>query len=112
MKAVIRKSDAQEPYSFAFINDDGDTLVRSENYSAKKGAVNGIASVKKNCLDDNRYDLKESKNGKLYFNLKAGNGQIVATSPMFATEAERNNAISSMKTEAAGAPEVEMELEA
>ena len=112
MKAIIRKSDAQEPYSFVFIDDEGDTVVRSENYSAKKSAENAIDSVKKNCVDDNRYELKESRNGKFYFNIKARNGEIIATSPMFATEAERSNAVSLMKSEAPTAAELEMELEA
>ena len=107
MKAVIRKSEAPEPYSFAFVTGDGDILVRSENYSAKKGAANGVASVKKNCVEDKRYELKASRDGRFYFNLKAANGQIVATSPMFASDTERSNAIALMKSNAFDATEVD-----
>ena len=47
--------------------------------------------------------MNESKNGKLYFNVKASNGQVVGTSMMFATEADRNSAIAELKSDAAGA---------
>jgi len=112
VKIILKKSDAQEPFTFSFVNNDGTTLVRSENYAAKKSAVNGIASVKKNCIDDSRYELKESKNGKFFFNIKASNGQIVATSTLFATQAIRDAAISQMKSEAPEAIETEAEVEA
>ncbi|MCB1870331.1 MAG: YegP family protein [Gammaproteobacteria bacterium] len=103
MQVVLKESQAQEPFSFAFINAEGQSVVKSENYKAKKSALSGIESVKKNCLNDDRYEMKESKNGKLYFNVKASNGQVVGTSMMFATEADRNSAIAELKSDAAGA---------
>jgi len=100
MKIVIKKSDANEPFSFAFLDAADKTLVRSENYAAKKSCLNGVESVKKNSQIDARYVLCESQNGKFYFNLKASNGQIVATSSMFASEADRQVAISILKENA------------
>jgi uncharacterized protein YegP (UPF0339 family) len=99
MKAVLKKSDAAEPFTFAFLDGDGKTVVRSENYKAKNSAANGIESVKKNCGDDNRYELKEAKNGKQFFNLKSSNGQVVATSGMFDDAAARDAAIAMLKAE-------------
>jgi hypothetical protein len=99
MKAVLKKSDAAEPFTFAFLDGDGKSLVRSENYKAKSSATNGIESVKKNCDDNNRYELKEAKNGKLFFNLKSSNGQVVATSAMFDDDAARDAAIALLKAE-------------
>jgi len=104
MKAILKKSSAAEPFSFAFVTDDGKTLLRSENYKAKNSAMNGIESVKKNCGNDARYELKEAKNGKLFFNLKAANGQIVATSAMFPDAAARDAAIAELKKHCASAP--------
>lgn len=103
MKAVLKESQAQEPFSFTFVNGGGSAVLRSENYKAKKSALNGIESVRKNCQNDARYEMKEAKNGKLYFNLKAANGQIVATSSMFASEADRNSAIAELKQDGPGA---------
>lgn len=99
MTAILRKSEANEPFSFVFVDGDS-TIVKSENYAQKASAKNGIESVKKNSQEDSRYELKESTNGKFYFNIKATNGQVVATSTMFATESDRSAAISKLKAEA------------
>ncbi|MGV6858744.1 MAG: YegP family protein [bacterium] len=103
MKVVLKKSDAAEPFTFAFLGGDGKTIVRSENYKEKRSAVNGIESVKKNCVEDKRYEMKESKNGKFFFNLKAANGQAVATSMLFASAADRDKAVAELKGSAPAA---------
>ena len=97
MNVILKKSDAAEPYSFSFQDANGKVMVRSENYKVKSSAINGIESVKKNCSNDARYEMNEAKNGKLYFNLKASNGQIVATSAMFDTAADRDACIAELK---------------
>ena len=97
MKVVMKKSEAREPFSWTF-QDNGKSILRSENYKEKRNAVNGIESVKKNCENDGRYELKTSSNGKFFFNLKAANGQIIGTSPMFASEADRQAAIAALKS--------------
>ena len=99
MKAILKKSQAAEPFSFAFLDSSGKTLLKSENYKAKESALNGIESVKKNCQNDARYEHKEAKNGKFFFNLKAANGQIVGTSMMFSTQSERDNVIAQLKSD-------------
>jgi uncharacterized protein YegP (UPF0339 family) len=99
MKAILKESQAAEPFSFSFVDDADKMVVKSENYTAKKSALNGIESVKKNCGNDGRYELKESKNGKFYFNLKASNGQVVGTSTLYASEAERAEAMALLKSE-------------
>lgn len=99
MTAILRKSEAKEPFSFVFVDGDK-TIVKSENYAQKASAKNGIESVKKNSQEDGRYELKESSNGKFFFNLKASNGQIVATSTMFGSEDDRAAAISILKADA------------
>ena len=101
MKAIVKKSNAKQPFTFAFVDAEGTTIVRSENYSAKKSALNGVESVKKNASDDSRYELKDSANGKFYFNLKASNGQVVGTSGMFASQDERQQAMAALKQQAA-----------
>ncbi len=107
MKVLLKKSDKAEPFSFSFVAEDK-TIVRSENYKIKASAVNGIESVKKNSQESSRYELNTAKDGRFYFNLKASNGQIVGTSPMFKTEADRSEAISALKTNAPSAPTQEV----
>ncbi|MCP5415988.1 MAG: YegP family protein [Chromatiaceae bacterium] len=103
MQVVLKQSQAEEPYSFTFVNDQGQSVVKSENYKAKKSALGGIESVKKNCTNDDRYEMKESKNGKFFFNIKASNGQVVGTSALFASATERGKAIEELKSSAPGA---------
>jgi uncharacterized protein YegP (UPF0339 family) len=100
MTINLRKSEAKEPFTFIFVNAEGKTIVKSENYAQKPSAKNGIQSVKKNCQDDARYELKESTNGKSFFNIKSTNGQVVGTSALFANEQERSAAIAELKSDA------------
>ena len=80
-------------FNFSLKNDADKTLVKSEQYNTKAAAENGIESVKNNADNAARYDAKASDSGKFYFNLKACNGQIIGTSPMFADVAARDAAI-------------------
>ena len=100
MNVILKKSEAAEPYSFSFQGATGKVILRSENYKVKSSAINGIESVKKNCNNAARYEMNEAKNGKLYFNLKASNGQIVATSALFDSSAERDACIAELKNQA------------
>ena len=105
LKFELTKSEKGEFY-FKLINADGGTLVRSEGYNAKASATNGIESVRKNSTEDGRYELKEASDGRPSFNLKASNGQVVGTSPMFKDAAARDAAIAAMKS-GAGAAKVD-----
>lgn len=100
MKVTLNRSQAQAPWSFKFVDDAGNLVVRSESYAAKRNALKGIESVRKNCRSDSRYEVKQSQNGKYFFNLRAMNGRIVATSTLFASEHERLRAITGLKQHA------------
>lgn len=100
MKILLRKSDAQSPFSFIFTDDNDKTLIKSENYTQKASASNGIESVKKNLQIDARYEFKEAKNKKLFFNIKSTNGQIVGTSAFFDTNEQMQDAINYLKQNA------------
>ena len=65
--------------------DNGQNILSGEAYSSKSGCKNGIASVKKNASQPERYVMKESKNGKHYFSLKAGNHQVIGVSQQYST---------------------------
>ncbi len=109
MKIVVKKSQAKEPFTFSFQDESGNSVVRSENYAVKKSCINGVESVRKNSQVEGRYELAESKNGKFYFNLKASNGQVVATSTLFASDALRSQAMGFLKANAPTMPVEELE---
>lgn len=83
-------------YQFNLKASNGQVILSSEGYTTKAACENGVASVKKNAADMNRFDKLTAKNGKFYFNLKAGNGQIIGTSEMYESDAGRSNGIKSV----------------
>lgn len=76
---------------------NAEPILRSELYKAKASALNGIASVQKNCGQEERYDRNVANNGKYYFNLKATNHEIIGTSQMYASAQSRDAGIESVK---------------
>ncbi|MCA6365168.1 MAG: YegP family protein [Bacteroidetes bacterium] len=98
-KFIITKRSNGE-FQFNLKAGNGQVILTSEGYSNKSGCENGIESVRTNAPNDERYERKESKNGKPYFVLKAGNGQIIGTSEMYESAAGMENGIESVKSNA------------
>ena len=48
-----------------------------------------------------KFEVKQAKNGKYYFNLKAGNGEIILTSQMYADKGGCEKGIESVRTNSA-----------
>lgn len=84
-------------FSFNLCAGNGQVILTSETYNSKKSAQNGIASVGKNCSNDKCFDRKVAKNGKPYFNLKSGNGQVIGKSQMYSSNAAMEKGIASVK---------------
>ncbi|MDR2174107.1 MAG: YegP family protein [Burkholderiales bacterium] len=93
---LSKSSDGQ--FRFVLKAGNAEIILTSELYKAEDSAKNGIASVQKNCVDDSRFEKKESSNGKYFFNLKAANHQVIGTSQMYASIASRDVGINSVKT--------------
>ncbi|HUE92375.1 YegP family protein [Pseudomonas sp.] len=91
-----KSSDGQ--FRFVLKAANAETILTSELYKTKAAAENGITSVQTNCALDERYERKTATNGKPYFNLKAANHQVIGSSQMYASEASRDNGISSVKS--------------
>ncbi len=97
------KNKEGSTYHFTLKAKNGQVILSSEVYNSKSAAENGIASVKKNASEDGRYERKTAKNGKFYFNLKAGNGQVIGSSQMYSSESGMENGINSVKENSSGA---------
>lgn len=87
-------------FQFNLKASNGEIILTSEGYTTKANCKKGIASVIKNSLDDTKFEHKESRNGKWFFNLKASNGQIIGTSEMYESTKSRDNGIISVKKNA------------
>jgi uncharacterized protein len=79
---------------------NGEPILKSEMYVTRASAEHGIASVRVNAPLDERYDRKVDKSGAPYFNLKAGNHEIIGTSESYSSAAARDNGIESVKKNA------------
>ena len=96
-------------FQFNLKANNGQIILTSEGYTTKAACKNGIESVKKNSQDESKFEKKEAKNGKFYFNLKATNGQIIGTSEMYEAESSRDNGIASVQKNAPEAEVVEVQ---
>ena len=76
------------------VNNDGEPILLSEDYTSEAGRDNGIKSVKNNIKNEARYVKEQHSNGKYYFRLLAGNKQEIATSVWFDSAKDRDKAIS------------------
>ena len=85
-------------FFFNLLAANGQGILKSEMYSSKSAAMNGIASVQTNCGDDDQYECKTSGNDKTYFVLKAKNHQVIGQSQMYESEAGCKNGMESVKT--------------
>ena len=102
-KFELKVSDSGK-YHFNLKAGNGQIILSSEMYESKSAATNGIASVQKNAPDDGRYERKTSSNGKPFFTLKAGNGEVIGKSEMYESASAMENGIESVKSNAPGAP--------
>lgn len=92
---LSKSKDGQ--FRFELKAGNAETILTSELYKSRSSAENGISSVQNNCTADERYDRKESSNGKLFFNLKAANHQVIGSSEMYESAQSRDKGIASVK---------------
>ena len=85
-------------YFFNLLAGNAQGILKSEMYSSKSAALNGIASVQSNCGDAGQFECKTSNNGKAYFVLKAKNHQGIGQSHMYESESGCDNGMESVKT--------------
>jgi uncharacterized protein len=91
-------ANSKGQFSFVLKAGNGEVILRSEQYESKASALNGIASVQANSPQEERFERKQASDGRPYFNLKAGNHQVIGSSQMYASVASRENGIASVKT--------------
>ncbi len=75
-------------------------ILTSQGYSTKPSCENGIGSVKTHSQEDSKFERNTAQDGRSYFNLKAGNGQIIGTSQMYESGNGMENGIESVKNNA------------
>lgn len=105
MKFELFKSESGEKFYFRLKAKNGQIILNSQGYTSKASAKNGIESVRKHAASDDYFDIKESSDGKPFFNLCSSNKQVVGTSQRYSSTASMKKGIESVKTVA---PEAEV----
>ena len=105
-KFVVTKNDRGQ-FHFSLKANNGQVILSSQEYSSKAACENGIESVRTNAADDSKFERKEAKDGRPYFNLKAANAQVIGSSQMYSSEDAMENGIASVKT---NAPDAAVEM--
>lgn len=100
MGKFVIKSRTNGDFQFNLHANNGQIIMTSQGYATKYGCENGIESVRTNSQDSLKFERMVSVNSKYYFNLKAGNGQIIGTSEMYESSSGRDNGIESVQTNA------------
>jgi uncharacterized protein YegP (UPF0339 family) len=92
---VSKSSNGQ--FRFVLKAANAETILTSELYTTHAAAGKGIASVQANSPLDERYEKKTTKDGHPYFNLKAGNHEIIGSSEAYSSDAAMEKGIASVK---------------
>lgn len=98
----VYESEKNGEFYFRLKAKNGEVILTSQGYKTKASCLNGVESVKKNAESKERFEIKEAKDGRVFFNLKATNGQIIGSSQMYKSESGMKNGIASVQKNAAG----------
>lgn len=92
----IYQSEKNKKFYFRLKAANGQIILTGQAYKDKGGCENGVKSVMKNSQERKRFEIRDSKDGKKYFVLYAGNGQEVGRSQMYKSESGLRNGIVSV----------------
>ena len=81
----LRRSGPQ--YHWTLKEGNGEPILSSERYMSKQNAETGIKLCRVISRQDARYDRRTATTGRLYFDLKAANGEVIGTSETYSSAA-------------------------
>lgn len=101
---------------------NGEVIATSESYKSKDSCLNGVESVRRNCvggvedqtvegyekLTHPKFEVYADKAGEFRFRLKAGNGEVIAVSEGYKAKQSCMNGIESVKK---NAPDAELVIQ-
>lgn len=105
-------------FKFDLKAGNGEIIASSEIYKTEASCLNGIDSVKRNCVGEvedqtvegfekkkhPKFEVFKDKAGEYRFRLKARNGETIATGESYKTKPSCLNGIESIKKNAPEAP--------
>lgn len=98
-------------FYFRLLAMNGENLLRSEGYTAKTNAINGMLAVKAGAAAQ-RLEAREAKNGQHYFVVLAANHEIVGVSETYSSKGGLVNGMRAVERDAAYANAEDLTIEA
>ncbi|HYI78896.1 MAG TPA: YegP family protein [Chryseolinea sp.] len=95
-KFQVFKSTKNGQYYYRLRAANGEIVLSGEGYTSIQSCLKGIASVRINAVNHDRY-IKKSEYFDYSFNLRAGNGEIVGRSESYITAAMRDRGMSAVR---------------
>lgn len=92
----IYQNKENDLYYFQTKNGNGRILMSSQGYKSKQSTKVGISSVIENIVLAERFAHHSKKNGQVYFQLKAANGEVIADSQVYDDQASMETDIESL----------------
>ena len=83
-------------WHFVLVAPNHEIIMKSETYKSQQKAEKGIASVQNNSQNPDRFEKRDSIAGEPYFNLLAGNGEVIGTSEMYSSKQARDGGINAV----------------
>ena len=88
--------DSVGNYHFRLLASNRQVILKSQAYTRKASAINGIKSVIQSVTDEKNFEKKFLEDGNYYFILKAQNGETVGKSNIYASRAGMEMGIKSV----------------
>jgi hypothetical protein len=88
---VFKGEDGRFFFNFSAANHE--IILQSQGYSSRTAALGGLLSVLDHGGFEANYELSEAADGSFYFNLVAGNGEVIGTSETYGQRSDAARAI-------------------
>ena len=91
------KKSKNGKHFFNLLAANNEIILTSQMYASRAGARKGVASVRSNTGNTDRYERRQDKGGKIYFLLKSGNHRVIGTSQSYSSKSTMENGIAAVK---------------
>lgn len=82
-------------WHFHLTAGNGATLLTSEAYTSRTGAINGILSIENNGIENAQYRVVQGNSGGYLIHLVAGNNEIISFSQVYSSKSNATRAVTS-----------------
>lgn len=80
---IYKDSKGEFRFRLRASNQYRDIVLKSQAYASRQGAKKGVETVVKAAKDKANFEQKSTSDNRYYFNIKAENGKVIATSNLY-----------------------------